>query len=370
MKPRLLSLLCSCVPVALGAIPAAANEGVAVGVHVDNPQRLSPTDQETVLDQIQAAGVRVIRAPLKSPWSGANYAPAIQFIRRAYERGIKTVLIVHLQYRESAQRRPAIQDMPEMWPSYPLSSADPERFKAVFVPLFEKLEELGITFSALELGNEINGTAFNGDFPIPGEGKVFGLQDLTRDPEARQIAKGYRAYLQTLEVLKDIRDHSRLNVGTPILSAGLVDAGFARPRPNSKTDAVTISATIEYLRANGLDQLVDAYGVHTYSWGKTPASRRNQLEQETLVECHPPGQGKPCWITEWGLPAASAACPGNDAPRATLMEEMLGDFRQFVRKGRLLGLIYYAWADGKYGVYRCGGLTEAGRVALDASYFE
>jgi hypothetical protein len=370
MISRLLILMCSYMLVALGAITAVADEKIVLGVHVDNPQRLSPQDQEALLDQLQAAGVRVIRAPLKSPWGGANYGPAIQFIRRAYERGIKTVLIVQLQYREDAHRRPAVQGLPEMWPSYPLSSADSVRFKGVFAPLFENLEELRITFSALELGNEINGTAFNGDFPIPGEGKVFGREDLTRDPEARQIAEGYRAYLQTLEVLKNIRDHSRFNGETPILSAGLVDAGFARPRPNSKTDAVTISATIEYLRANGIDQLVDAYGVHTYPWGKIPAGRRDQLEQETLVQCQPPGQGKPCWITEWGLPAASGACPSNDAPRTALMQEMLGHFRQFVREGRLLGLIYYAWGDGKYGVYRCGALTEAGRVALDPSYFE
>ena len=58
-----------------------------------------------MLDQLQAAGVQVIRAPLAPPWGGNDYAPAIDFIHRAYMRGIRTDLIVGLQYREGAQRR-------------------------------------------------------------------------------------------------------------------------------------------------------------------------------------------------------------------------------------------------------------------------
>jgi hypothetical protein len=357
--------MCGCLLVAVSAIPAVANDSVAVAVNVVNPQRLNPAAREAVLDQLQAAGVRMIRAPLAPAWGGDDYGPAIDFIQRAYERGMKTDLIVGLQYREGAQKRPAVRELPNMWSSYPLSSTDPARFRTVFAPLLDQLEDFGITLAALELGNEINWTAFNGEFPIPGEGKVFGLADLTRDPEARRIADGYRTYVQTLAVLKDIRDHSRLNRETPILSAGLSDPGPPGPRPGAKTDAVAIGATLEYLRANGLDALVDAYGVHTYPWAKTAARRLNQLEQDTLVECRPRAEGKPCWVTEWGLPATGAGCPGNDQPRATLMQEMLGDFRPFVQQGRLKGLIYYAWADDKYGIYRCGALTHGGRLALD-----
>src|SRR5215472_13578716 len=254
-----------CAPVcALGwflialATPAAAGETVTVGVNVVNPQRLSAADREQILGQLQAAGVRVIRAPLAPAWHGDDYGPALDFIRRASERGIKADVIVGLQYRDGVQRRPVVKELPTMWPSFPLSAADPERFRAVFKPLFEHPETMGITFASLELGNEINWTAFNGDFPIPGEGRVFGETDLSRDPEAIRIAEGYRAYLRTLGVLKDIRDHSRFNRGTPILSAGLADPGAAGSRPRSKTDAVTIGATLHYLRANGLDTLVDA----------------------------------------------------------------------------------------------------------------
>jgi hypothetical protein len=369
MISRYLISVLGCLQIALSATPPAHSQTVAVGVNVVNPQRLSQADREAVLDQLQAAGVRIIRAPLEPPWAGGNYRPAIDFIREAYERGIRADLIVGLQYRADAQRRSVVKDLPSMWPSYPLSAADPVRFRAVFEPLFNQLEDIGIRFAAFELGNEINWTAFNGDFPIPGEGRVFGLEDLTRDPEARKIAAGYRAYLQTLSVLKDIRDNSRINANTPILSAGLSDPGPPGPRPGSITDAIAIGPTIQYLRAHGMDSQVDAYGVHTYPSARNPLGRLDQLERDTLGECRPSGKGKPCWLTEWGLPA-DCACPGKDTPRAVLLRELTADFRQFARTGRLAGLMYYAWADNKYGVYRCGALAESGRLALDPKGLE
>jgi len=365
-----LVLLFGCLTFALGAISPAHGHGVVIGVNVVNPQRLTPTDRAAVLDQLQMAEVKVIRVPLAAPWGGDDYGPVIDFIRHASERGINADLVVGLQYREGAQRRPAVTDPPNMWRSFPLSSADPIRFRAVFEPLFDQLEGLGITLAALEFGNEINWAAFNGEFPIPGEGRVFGHEDLELDPEARQIAGGYRSYLRSLSALKDIRDHSRLNRETPILSAGLADPGSAGPRPGSKTDAVAIGATLQYLRSNGIDALVDAYGVHTYPSPRDDAvSRRGRLKQDTLAECRPPGEGKPCWLTEWGL-AGGAACSGNDALRVALMHEILGDFRQFAREGRLKGLLYYAWAEAEYGIYRCAALTESGRLVLDAKIFE
>src|SRR5215472_106627 len=149
-----------CAPVcALGwflialATPAAAGELATVGVNVVNPQRLSAADREVILDQLQAAGVRVIRAPLAPAWGGDDYGPAIDFIRRASERGIKADVIVGLQYRDGAQRRPAVKELPAMWPYFPLSAADPTRFRAVFEPLFDQLEITGVMFAALELGN-------------------------------------------------------------------------------------------------------------------------------------------------------------------------------------------------------------------------
>src|SRR5262249_15366734 len=149
------------------------------------------------------------------------------------------------------------------------------------------------------------------------------------------IAEGYRVYLQTLRVLKEIRDHSRLNRNTPILSAGLSDPGPPGPRPGAKADAVAITATLEYLRANGMDQLVDAYGIHTYPWASGKAvGRLHRLKTDTFAECGRAFGGMPCWLTEWGFPAEATECPADDASRTALIRKILDDFREFVGDGR------------------------------------
>jgi hypothetical protein len=90
-------------------------------------------------------------------------------------------------------------------------------------PLLSKLEEKGIVLEAFEPGNEINWAGFNADFSLPGEGRVLSIDDLKNDPEGKRIAKGYLQYIKLLEALKDIRDHSKLNQHTAIISAGLAD---------------------------------------------------------------------------------------------------------------------------------------------------
>lgn len=260
-----------------------------------------------------------------------------------------------------------------MWGGHPLSSADPELSRVYFQSFLAKLEANDIVLAGLELGNEINWTAFNPEFPLPGKGINFGLGDLYHDPEGKQIAKGYLQYLKILAALKDVRDHSKLNRRAPIVLAGLADDGNEGLRPKSKTDSVGVSATIQFLRANGLDQLVDFYGIHTYPWEINPARRKMHLETYAVAECHPANSsaGKPCWITEWGISNKNLTCPLNDDARAALVKETMDDFRELAKQGRLIGAIYFAWDSDPWAkkvdplsVYRCGALTKGGKLAL------
>jgi hypothetical protein len=84
-----------------------------------------------------------------------------------------------------------------------------------------------------------------------------------------------------------------------------------------------------------------------------------------LAECRPSGAGKPCWLTEWGFPSTTVACPARDEARAVLVGEMMDLFRLFARDGRLKSAIYYQWMgrEDPLGVHRCGELTESGRLA-------
>ncbi len=348
---------------------------MVVGVNVVNPMRASLADQNALLSQLKAAQVRVIRCGISNDDKG------IDFARRAAAQGIRIQLIVGPEYPPGAPARPyQPNEFPAMWGGHPLSYADPTLSKANFQRLFDSLDANGIVLAGVELGNEINWAAFNPEFPLPGEGKNFSLKDLADDPEGKQIAKGFVQYIKILAVLKDVRDHSRLNHSTPIISAGLVSAKDGEKLYNNKKeDMVSLAASIAFLRAHGLDRFVDAYGIHSYPSSGQPgnptaaAQRAARLNSVDLAECRAAGTagGKPCWITEWGFPNRDLSCPAKEAGRTLLIEELRRDFAAAAAEHRLAGIDYFAWDSDPWAkqtdavsVFRCGGLTESGRHAI------
>jgi hypothetical protein len=350
-------------------------QNMVVGVNVVNPLRASVANQNDLLNQLKAAQVRVIRCGISNDDKG------IDFAKRAAAAGIRIQLIVGPQYPSDAPTR-AYQpnEYPAMWGGHPLSFADPALSKTSFQKLFDSLDAAGITLAGLELGNEINWAAFNPEFPLPGEGKILSSDDLPHDPEGKQIAKGFLAYIKILEVLKTVRGASRLNRNTPIISAGLVSAEDGQKLYNNKKeDMVGLAATIAFLRAHGLDSLVDAYGIHTYPSGSQPgnpaaaAQRLARLNSVDLAECRAKGAsgGKPCWITEWGFPNTDVSCPPKEAGRTLLIEELRKDFAAAAVEDRLAGIDYFSWDSDPWSkkvdadsVYRCGAITESGRAAI------
>ena len=344
-------------------------------MNVVNPMRASLADQNALLSQLKAAEVRVIRCGISNDDKG------IDFAKRAAAQGIRIQLIVGPDYPPNAPARPyEPQEFSAMWGGHPLSSADPKLSKAGFQRLFDNLDATGIVLAGVELGNEINWAAFNPEFPLPGEGKILSLKDLTQDPEGKKIAKGFVQYVKILAALKEVRDHSRLNKSAPIISAGMVSAeDGAKLYNNKKQDMVSLAATIAFLRAHGLDSLVDAYGIHSYPSPGRPgdptaaAQRAARLNSVDLAECRATGSagGKPCWITEWGFPNADLSCPAKEAGRTLLIEELRKDFAAAAAEHRLAGIDYFSWNSdpwakqtGPDSVYRCGALTESGREAI------
>ena len=357
-------------------LPGAARaQDVVIGVNVVNPMRASAADQNAVLDQLQAAHVKVIRCGISNDDKGIDYA------KRAAAKGIRILLGVSAEYRVGAPTRPyQPEQFPSMWSGHPLSYADPELSKAFYQKLFDALDANGIVLAGIELGNEINWAAFNAEFPLPGEGMILSLEDLAHDTEGKQIAKGFLQYLKILAALKEVRDHSRLNHNTPLISAGMVSAPDGEKLYNNKReDMVSLPATMAFLRANGLDSLVDGYGIHTYPSTDHPgdpaaAGRRAARFQDVdLGPCRPRSQqgGKPCWITEWGFPNSDLSCPTSDSARTLLVQEMRVNFAKAATEQRLASIVYFAWNSDPWSkqpdadsIYRCGGLNESGHLAV------
>jgi hypothetical protein len=343
-------------------------QGVVEGMNIVNPLRASVPAQNALIEQLAENHVHVVRCGITPDAKGMDFA------KRLYAKGIKIELIVSPQYPADAPTRPYQPKLyPDMWSGHPLSYASPELSLKYFQAMLGQLDENGIELAGLELGNEINWAAFNAEFPLPGEGRYFGLDDLYHDPEAKQIAKGYLKYIEILAALNEAREHSSVNRHTPILSAGLADSGAPYSHPSDKEDSVSINATLEFLRKNGMDPLVDAYGIHEYPWEKTAAERKAYMEKNAIAECGPRagGPGKPCWMTEWGFNNNDLSCPLNDSARALLVQETMDDFRDFVKEGKVTGELYFSWDADPWAttispgsVYRCGELTKSGHEAL------
>jgi hypothetical protein len=330
-----------------------------VGVNVNSFQNFSAADQQVIVKQLKQSGVGFVRTSLRADDKNMDLAKNLQ------SEGIGLVLVPGCEFYPNTRARPA-DEKHHMRSAMPMSSVDPERSRAGYQLVFDKLDAKGVVLTGVELGNEINWTDFNGDFPVPGQGKAFTFEDLSRDPEAMRVAQGFLQYLKALAALKDVRDRSKLNRRTPIVSAGMAAATGGEWQRKLQVDSVSIPATYAYLRAHGLDNLVDGYGVHDYPPEVKPGDKAAAAQRNTLLDksIFPPGNGKPYWLTEWGFPSV-AKSSAEDGARARSVAEMRAYFLHLFRQGRLGGIFWYVWNEpDRDSIYRGGGLMEAGKLAV------
>lgn len=361
------------------AAPVLASEPPpVVGVNlVNEPYKETAAEQEATFQALQAAGVHVIRAGVPDTAQGQAFA------QRAYAHGLKIEWLLGI-YPDPGTPWPKLPDAYKgkgFWRGWPLSAANAATFKANIGAQLAKLESEGVVLAGFELGNEINWTGFNADFTLPAQGRVLNEKDLANDPEGRKIAQGYLRYIETLAALKDIRDHSTLNQHTPIISGGLADLDDSGKWLRTvKADAVSVDATLNFLRANGIDRLVDGYGLHFYPAATNPgtaqglAALRAHLQLNGLSECQPSGaaKGKPCWVTEWNFNGLKGldGCPIDDSSRVAMVREMRGVLHELAEQHRLGGSLYYTWQgqihapkEDRDSAFLCGELTESGKMA-------
>ena len=361
-------------PFAVTPAQAAPDDsGLVAGVDlVFAPYKLPLDQQETIMAQLQRAGVRYVRCSLPSGDAGADFAA------RLYAHGIRIVWMVGLTPAAGTLWPHAPQGFNGLWQGYTVCAIDPDKFRS--------------RFRADACQNRPNGHSPRG----PGAGQRdqlgrttpisrparAGLSSACGSPKRRGRAKGRQGHLQYLKlvaVLKQLRDGTTVNRNTPIISAGLAyldDSTWTRKR---RADAVDIFATLDFMRAHGLDQLVDGYGLHAYPRTDQPGTpagvdkRRAHLEHNGLAECQPAGgtRGKPCWLTEWGAGAVKGDCPGDDTERVKLVRELRGTYGSLAQQGRIKGLIFYVWhgswnatKEAAGAAFRCGSLTESGRLAV------
>jgi len=361
---RLLILIITCVFFGTPASHAAQADDVVVGVNTVGIDRMNEQQQDAFVEQLRQNHVKVVRVGIDEKYN--------HFITRAYQRGIGVVAVVFPWLgSKNLRNRPAAPSIGLIWGQAAFSSIDPQAFQMWFSSRVVALEAGGVRLTAFEFGNEINTAGYDGDFLIQASGRVLGLSDLNNanDPEPAAIAAGYRVYLKALAELKRVRDSSKLNKTTPIISAGLADCGPPGKRPGAKQDCASVPDTLEFLCQHGLDDLVDGYGVHFYPPNQDPnvpvSDRIKSLNERAFARCT---AAKPCWLTEWAFPNRDLSCPIHDETRVKLIQTEREAFKSFIKQGRLAAIIYYNWTAlpgyESQAIFRCGALTDAGKVAL------
>ncbi|MGX9427130.1 MULTISPECIES: hypothetical protein [Bradyrhizobium] len=340
-----------------------------IGVNLRGYGTTASAQQDTKLNELASYGVKTIREGFPSQAE----AQFNRFVVEAYRRGIGMVAIIYPTLGGTGQHTSEVDaTVGRRWRVPALIDADPTGFKAAFAAQLAALEDAGVKLTAFEIGNEFNTVGYNADFPAHGSGRILGLADLDnpKDGEARRVASGYLQYIKILAVIKDVRDHSRLNRETPIITGGLSNVGLAGPKSFNGQVATSVADTVTFMRQHGADQFVDGYGVHAYTSGdphQTLAQRLAVLE----VIFHACTSSKPCWLTEWAFNNRDQSCPVNDEVRLHLVEAERATLKHFVDQGRLAASIYYSW-DGDFpgqkenmgAIFRCGSLTDAGKLAL------
>lgn len=373
--PKFRILAAACILIgALGANSARA-ANVIVGVNVVGVQNLSETQQDALVELLQKEGVRTVRTGLGDKFT--------HFITSAYRHGIGAVVIVDPTAGSAAAAQHARKAAPPLttWAVGRLSDADPEGFKTWLAPQLQALQRNGVKLTALEIGNELNSPGYNGDFNVPGNGRLLGFDDLEKgwkawfnkqpiaDAEASNVAKGFYVYLSILSAAKaTLGEASPVNRTTPVISSGAV-YNTDLPRPAKSPPAagpahgVPAADFIHFLRQHGLDDHVDGYGIHIYY--STP----NNIDNALSI-CDGAGR-KPCWLTEWGgYPTTGTSCPlgygpGDDVARSKFVSTVRETLRPLVNRGRLASAIYYSWnSGGAIYIPACNGVTRSGRLAI------
>lgn len=341
------------------AIERDRNATGIFGINRVNLAWLTPDEQRKVLGEIAASGATHVRLSLSAP-----VARSIDAVEIAHGLGLKILLEIQLTnpdfYADDVDARTGYG---RIWDIRRLSDIDLERYRENLKAALRRMDDAGVPLVAVEPGNEINYSAYNGDlivFREPGAVTPRRVPDI-RNREA--FERGLAIYVEIARMTRQELEATIFSRNAVVVSAGLSDmnAGEADQRGMERLDPEDVIALLKSL---GLDRYVDAYGIHVYPGRKAGPQLANYI-RELLRFCTAGDRGKPCWVTEWGVANAARSCPFDDRNRADAIAATRSVFQALMSSGQLMAAFYYDWdTHDAYGVWRCGRLSPAGVRAI------
>nr|WP_246707984.1 glycoside hydrolase [Ensifer oleiphilus] len=341
------------------AIERDRNATGIFGINRVNLAWLTPDEQRKVLGEIAASGATHVRLSLSAP-----VARSIDAVEIAHGLGLKILLEIQLTnpdfYADDVDARTGYG---RIWDIRRLSDIDLERYRENLKAALRRMDDAGVPLVAVEPGNEINYSAYNGDlivFREPGAVTPRRVPDI-RNREA--FERGLAIYVEIARMTRQELKATIFSRNAVVVSAGLSDmnAGESDQKGMERLDPEDVIALLKSL---GLDRYVDAYGIHVYPGRKAGPKLANYI-RELLRFCTAGDRGKPCWVTEWGVANAARSCPFDDRNRADAIAATRSVFQALMSSGQLMAAFYYDWdTHDAYGVWRCGRLSPAGVRAI------
>lgn len=342
----------------VGSFSTQAGADTRFGVNRVNMAWLPAAERERIFDSMVRNGVVSVRLSLTRPID-----QSIDAIRVAHGKNLAVLLEISLNnadfYPEGTKPRSGLG---RIWDMYRLSDVAPDRFRTVIGDALRRIDALGVPLVAVEPGNEINWGAYNGDLAIRPREKMRTARTLADLSELPLVEKGAQNYVGLLRIVREELAKTKNSRNAKVISAGLSDIPFndADRRGIDSVDPATFTGM---LKKYGLDEVADGYGIHIYPGSNGTRAARAKHVEASLSFCGAEQGGKPCWITEWGFANLSKTCPADDGNRTQLVHRARDRFRQMMDTNRVAAAYYFDWDATTYGVWRCGGLTPAGRAA-------
>lgn len=357
------ALLCALLSlIAIGPVAATGSERDAagiVGINRVNLAWLTADEQRKILTDIAASGVTHVRLSLSAP-----VEKSIDAVEIAHGLGLKILLEIQLTNPEYyAAKVRARTGFGRIWDIRRLSDIDLMRYREKLKASLRRMDDAGVALMAVEPGNEINYSAYNGDLVVlrqPGAATPRHVSDIRN---RKAFERGLANYVEVARITRQELKATIHSADAVLVSAGLSDmsAGEADQRGMERLDPQEV---ITLLKSRGLDDNVDAYGIHVYP-GRRAGPMLGRYVNALLGFCGAGEAGKPCWITEWGVANAARSCPLDDRKRADAVAAMRSAFDDLTSAGRLKAAFYYDWdTHAGYGVWRCGRLSSAGARAI------
>ena len=325
-------------------------ELVHFGVNRPTLIKLPEAQWKSTIDSMARHGVRLIRTGLVEP---TNRVPDL--VAYANGRGIDVLLVIPLWlphfYMPETRIRPGNQAFHRV---YPISAIDTTRFTKFWKEHRVQMRRRGARILGYQVGNEINGAAFNGDYPISRHARLLPLARCDIAEICDQIQRGFRVYVDVLRVIRESGDLDE----AALIASGLVKGSADWARRNEGYFS-SFTQSISYLISLGASRYVDAYAVHIYPnlRGKDLTLQLNDVARQVsslIDECSRADSARPaCWITEWGVPSKKIGC-GTEPMRDAFLRAAFRTIKRQAATGRVAGAIYYDWDfDKRLSIYRC-----------------